>query len=354
MNLRFAGKRISSLVAVVPKNERLFDDEVGYFNFAKANSMKLKQVMGFKKHRLAEDGVCASDLCLRGLEYLFEQGALRRDEIDALLFVSQSPDHFIPPTSNIIQGRAGLGTDVLCMDINQGCAGFVVGLIQAFTLLNLPEIRKVVLLNGDTLSKKVSRRDRNIYPMIGDAGSVTVVERDPAEETVWATINMDGSRSRSLEIPAGGFRMPSSPETAVEELVDENNYRSRDQFHMDGPAVFNFVQTTVPPMIDALLGLAGASRESVDYFLFHQPNKFMLQKLADKMKVPREKMPGNVVEEFGNASSVTIPTNIAFNLGDRLHDHVYTVCLAGFGVGLTWTSMLMNLGNLSLCRLIEV
>jgi 3-oxoacyl-[acyl-carrier-protein] synthase-3 len=154
-------------------------------------------------------------------------------------------------------------------------------------------------------------------------------------------------------IPAGGFRLPSSPETAVLEDVGDNNLRAKDHLRMDGSAVFNFVQVEVPPMIDSLLTLGGASMESVDWFLFHQPNRFMLEKLADKMKVPYAKMPMNVVEHFGNSSGVTIPIAMAFNLGSRLTTERFRVCLAGFGVGLTWSSMLMPLGGLDFCEMIE-
>ena len=115
-------------------------------------------------------------------------------------------------------------------------------------------------------------------------------------------------------IPAGGFRLPCSPETAVLEDVGDNNLRAKDHLRMDGSAIFNFVQVEVPPLIESLLALAGATMESVDYFLFHQPNRFMLQKLADKMKVPYAKMPSNVVEHFGNSSGATLPMAITYNL----------------------------------------
>ena len=353
MNFTFTGKRISSVIAVVPKNVRHFDDEIEQFNFAKANSQKLKLVMGFDKHRVVDEGTCASDLCLHGLMTLLDRGVLKREDISALLFVSQSPDHLIPPTSNIIQGKAGLSTEVLCVDINQGCAGYLLGLMQAFMLLDQTSVRKVVLLNGDTLSRRVGKRDRNIYPMIGDAGAVTVVERGPADETIYASVQMDGGRSHALQIPAGGFRQPSTPATAVEVDLGDGNFRSADQFFMDGPAVFNFVQTTVPPMIDALLAASNVERTAVDAFLFHQPNKFMLKKLADKMQVPYERLPNNIVENFGNASSATIPTNIVFNLADCLRRESLTACLAGFGVGLTWSSMLLRLGPLDACEMCE-
>ena len=353
MNFTFHRKRISGILTVVPANERSFVEEMKHYNFPEARSLKLKEVMGYDKRRLVKPGVCVSDLAVFGLQHLFDSGNLNRDEIDALLLVTQSPDHFIPPTSNIIQGRLGLKHDVLCLDINQACAGFVIGLIQAFLLLEQDSIRKVVLINGDVLSRKTSPKDRNIYPLMGDAASITVLERDAAESVIHANVKMDGAQHEALIIPAGGFRLPSSPETAALEDVGDNNYRAKDHLRMDGTAIFNFVQVEVPPLIESLLGEAGVSSESVDYFLFHQPNRFMLQKLADKMKVPYAKMPSNVVEHFGNGGGATLPIAITFNLTSQLKSGHRQVCFAGFGGGLVWASMLMRLGDLSFCEKID-
>lgn len=349
----FSGKRISALATAVPTHEVRFEDEIGNFNFSREKSLKLKKVMGFDCHRLVEGGACASDLCFRAIDHLYAQGAVRPEEIGGLIFVSQTPDHFIPPTSNLLQARAGLGRDTFCMDINQGCAGFVIGLMQAFMMLQLGPIRKVLLLNGDTLSRRVCHRDRNIYPMVGDAGSAVVVENDPDGPPISAFLQMDGTRAHALQVPAGGFRIPSTPHTAVPLDIGDGNLRSQDDFYMDGPSVFNFVQTEVPPMVASLLAAAGRELDSVEYFLLHQPNKFMLEKLASAMKVDKARVPNNIVERFGNASSVTIPTNIAFNLGSQLKERSIPVLLGGFGVGLTWGSLLMNLGPMAVCDLVE-
>ena len=353
MNFTFRQKRISGILAIVPANERSFVEEMKNFNFPESRSLKLKEVMGYDKHRLVEPGVCVSDLAVFGLEHLFKNGLLQRDEIDALILVTQSPDHFMPPTSNIVQGRLGLKHDMLCMDIGQGCAGFVIGLIQAFLLLEQESIRKVVLINADVLSRKTSPKDRNSYPLVGDAASITIVERDPEDSIIHANLKMDGARNEVLMIPAGGFRMPSTPATAVLEDVGDNNLRAKDHLRMDGSAVFNFVQVEVPPMIESLLAFAGVSIDAVDCFVCHQPNRFMLQKLADKMKVPYARMPMNVVENFGNSSGVTIPMAITFNLATRLKNSHLQVCLAGYGVGLTWSSLLMRLGGLTFCEMIN-
>jgi 3-oxoacyl-[acyl-carrier-protein] synthase III len=353
MNFTFRRKRISGLLVVVPANERSFVEEMKNFNFPEARSLKMKEMMGYDKHRLVEEGVCVSDLAVFGLQHLLDRGLLKRDEIDALILVTQSPDHFMPPTSNIIQGRLGLKHDVFCLDINQACAGFIIGLIQAFQLLEQEGIRKVVLVNADVLSRKISRKDRNVYPLIGDGASIAVVERDSDNSVIHASLKMDGSRCESLIIPAGGLRQPSTPETA--KLVDagDNNLRAKDHLFMDGSAIFNFVQTEVPPLIEDLFAHAGVSADSLDYFFCHQPNRFMLQKLADKMKVPYAKMPNNVVEHFGNNGSVSIPTAITFNLRERLLKENLQVCLAGFGAGLTWAAMLLKLGRVNFNAIIE-
>ena len=309
--------------------------------------------MGFDKHRIVEPGVCVSDLAVFGMEHLFKKGQLRRDEIDALILVTQSPDYFMPPTSSVIHGRLNLKQDIFCMDINQGCAGFVIGLLQAFLLLEQQSIQKVVLINADVISRKTSSKDRNSYPLVGDAASITIVERDVEDSIIHANLKMDGSRNGVLMIPAGGFRLPSTPDTAVLEDVGDNNLRAKDHLRMDGSAVFNFVQTEVPPLIKSLLEFAGVSMESVDYLFCHQANRFMLQKLADKMGVPYAKMPSNVVEHFGNSSGVTIPTAIIFNLQDRLVTEKFKVCIAGFGVGLTWGAVLLNLGRVNFSEMIE-
>jgi len=353
MNLLFGKRRIGGLLAIVPANERSFVDEMANFNFPESRSLKLKSVMGYDKRRIVEGAVCSSDLVCFGMQHLFDSGKLGRDDFDALIVVTQTPDYLIPPTSNVIQGRLGLKRDLFCLDINQGCAGFLIGLFQAFFLLDQPSIERVALVNVDVMSRKTSPRDRNSYPLIGDAASIAMVERAEDATPIHANLKTDGSRREALMIPAGGLRCPCSRETAILESDGENNFRSKDNLYMDGTAVFNFVQMDVPPMIRDLLATAQSDFGSVDYFLFHQPNRFMLEKLAEQMNIPLDKMPSNVVEHYGNSSGVTIPMAIVHNLRKQLLSGPIRACLAAFGVGLTWASMLMGIGPLDYCDLIE-
>lgn len=353
MNLKFTHKKITGILTIVPKNEVKFEDTIENYSFSKRQSMQLGKIMGYNKQRIVLENTTVSDLCVYGLNYLFEEGALDKDEIDALILVTQCPDYFLPPTSNVIQGRLNLKNDVLCMDINQGCAGHQIGLIQAFSLLEQESINKVVLLNADVLSQKVSEKDRNSRPLVGDGASVTIVEKCQEENTIYANVKMDGNRYEALIIPAGGFKTPSSNDTAVLEKDESGNYRAKDHLLMKGDAVFTFVQNDVPVLVEGLLEFSGVKKEDVDYYMFHQPNRFMLQKLADKMKIPHEKMPNNIVENFGNTGGMTVPTVITYNLGAKAEESEFLLCMAGFGVGLTWSSIIMKFTNLDFCKMIE-
>ena len=145
MKFTFDNKKISGILTVVPQNELRFEDEIENYNFSTKQSMKLKLVMGYDKRRIAHKGVCSSDLCEFGMNYLFNNNLLNKDEVDALIMVTQSPDYFMPATSNILHGKLGLKKDIFCIDICQGCCGFLIGLIQAFMLLEQKNINKVVL-----------------------------------------------------------------------------------------------------------------------------------------------------------------------------------------------------------------
>lgn len=352
MQMEFTGKKISGLLGILPEKEVFFDDEVGNYSFPEKQTLRLKRVMGYEKHRISKDTSSASDFVAYGLDYILKENWVSKEEIGALVVVSLCPDHFVPHISNIVQGKLGLSRDTLCIDMPQGCCGFLMGLTESFLLLEHMTGKKVVLVNVDILSHKVSKRDRNDYPLIGDAATITIIENDPAADKIYFEMHMDGSQGDVLKIPAGAFRMPSTPETGLMKDVGDGNYRSLDNMHMDGSAVFNFVQTEVPPLIEHVLKTTGNTIDDMDYFLFHQPNKFMLQKLAEKLGVPFEKMPMNLVENYGNPSGASIPLVTIHNLKEELKTQSFQCCLSAFGSGLAWGAMVMKLGNLDYCDMI--
>jgi 3-oxoacyl-[acyl-carrier-protein] synthase-3 len=345
MRFFFKNKKITSVLSILPQNEISFEDEIGNYNFSVNQSLKLKSVMGYDKKRVALAGVTSSDLCLAGVEHLINEGVLKKEEIDAIIFVSQSPDYIMPPTSNIIQGKLQLKEDIICIDINQGCAGYIIGLIQSFMFLEQKAINKVVLLNADVLSPKVSKKDRNSNPLIGDGAAVTIIEKTTDDTNIFCSLKMNGAGAFALHIPAGGSRMPISEETGEFSEDSHGNLRSKNHLVMKGDEVFNFVQSEVPGLINDVLEYSKLSKDEIDYYLFHQPNKFMLNKLADKIGVDRAKMPANIVENFGNASGATIAINMAFNISEKIKEASMKVCFSGFGVGLTWGAIIMELSK---------
>lgn len=353
MKFKFRGKRLGGVLTVIPKDVRSFDEEMGNYTATSARMKRLKEVMGYGEHRIIGPETCVSDMAAFGTEQLFARGLLKKEEIGALLLVTDSPDYYVPPTSNVVQGRLGLPEDVYCLDMNQGCCGYVVGLLQAFQILEHMGNKKVLLVVGTVGSRKVSPKDRKTYPLAGDAVSVSVVENCDEDSEIFVEMRMDGTRADAIIVPAGGFRMPCTPETAIEHEDEDGNIRCLNNIVMKGGEVFNFMQVDVPPLIEDILQMAGKAKEEIDWFLFHQPNKFMVEKLADTLEIPQEKMPSNIVSHFGNASGATIPTNICFNLADEICKKSFDVCLSGFGVGLAWGAIVMKLGPLRFCEFAE-
>ncbi len=346
----FKGKRISGIIGILPENE--YDYDVETKPFQTMHTKRLKRIMGYGKRRAAKSTTTTSDLCVFGMNYLLEQEWIKKEDIGAIIVVTISPDHYVPHISNIIHGEFDLPHDIVCIDLPQACAGYVLGLMQAFMLLEHLPNKKVLLFTGDVLCRKDPETPL-AYPVFGgDGASVSIIENDKTAPDIYMNVYNDGFHRNMLIIPAGGFRLPRSPETGV--LVDtgDGTMRTKNCMWMDGSSVFNFVQREVPPLIQELVEYSGKQMEQIDWFLFHQPNKFMLQKLADKMKVPYEKMPMNVVGDFGNSNSNTVPFAMVSNLADNLKDQTYLCCLSGFGAGLTWASAIVELGNMQFCEMI--
>jgi 3-oxoacyl-[acyl-carrier-protein] synthase-3 len=350
--LRFKNKKITGILSVLPTNSVAFEDEMHNYDFSPKQSLRLKSVLGFGKHRIVKGPACVSDLAIEGFSYLFTNNLLQKDEIDAVILLTNTPDFIFPPTSNIIQSKLGLKKDTICLDINQGCAGFMVGLMQAFMMLEQKSVKRVAVVTADVISRKSSKNDRNFYPLLGDSAAITVVENGDSED-IHLFMKMDGDGSNAIIIPAGGMRIPYSAETEIMVKDEAGNTRNQNHIFMDGTEVYNFVMQEVPPMFKELFETYGLTFSQVDYFMCHQPNRFMLERLADKLQVKYDQMPNNLVENFGNSASSTIPNIITLNLGEILETDSKKLCLAGFGVGLVWSSTIMNVGNLRFCKKID-
>lgn len=353
MKATLRGVKIRGLCATVPQQTYCFEDELRFFPFPEKTSRRLGRVMGFKEHRIADEKTTPCDLAAYTMNHLFQQGLLRKDTLQGMVVVAQMADHPVPGNSKVIHGQLALPTDVFCTDVYENCIGFISGLYTACSYV-AAGLDEVALITTDGGACRANKLDRNTYPLCGDAAAVALVSRsdDPNDEIHFVFRN-DGSRREALLVPAGGCRMPTTAETVKLTKDEIGNYRSLNHMHMDGTAVFQFVMESVPPLVEEACRYAGVAKDDIRYHLTHQPNRFMLEKLADLMEVPREILFNNIVENFGNSSSVTIPVNIAFNLGERLLRERPLVCCSAFGAGLSLAAAICRLGNMDFCELIE-
>ena len=354
MKATLRGVKIRGICATVPQQVYRFEDELKSFPFPEKSSRRLGRVMGFNEHRITDPQTTPCDLASYTMNHLFRQGLLRKERVRGLVVVAQMQDHPIPGNSKVIHGQLGLSEDVFCTDIYENCIGFISGLYTACCHVAAGAVDEVALITTDAWACHANKLDRNTYPLCGDAAAVTLVSRsdDPAD-AIHFMFRTDGSRREALLVPAGGRRMPATEETAKMTRDEMGNYRSLNSMHMDGTAVFQFVMESVPPLVDEACEYAGVNKGDIQYHLTHQPNRFMLEKLADLMEVPRSILFNNIVEKFGNSSCATIPLNIAYNLGEKMRGEKMRVCLSAFGAGLSLAAAVCRLGGMDFCELIE-
>lgn len=346
MILDFKGKKISGVLSILPENEYLFEDEAA--NPKDVKNRRLKRIIGFGARRRVKGTTTLSDMLLYGMNYLFDNNKIKKEEIGAIVVSTLSPDYFLPQISSILQGEMGLSNDVYCVDIMQACAGYVVGLLQAFMLLEHMTEKKVLVCTGEIFNRKSDENEPKFeHPSFGgDIANISVVENSGDGKRIHASMYNDGINREALIIRDGGFKSPMTPE----KIAQQTSNIPCLGVTMDGTGVFNFVQKEVPPAIHELLEKSGFTKDDVDYYLFHQPNKFMLQKLAEKMEIPYSKLPMDITEKLGNSDSGTIPAVMTTDVADALLSKNNHCCLSGFGGGLTWASIIMDIGYLDFCE----
>ena len=332
MKFTFQDMAVTRVIGAVPRHVSRFDDEIGHYSHDPANSLKLKKLMGYGEHRIEDQGRTVSDYAGLMFERLAAEGKLAPADIGALIVVTQTPDYPIPPTSCVIHGRLGLDESVYCLDITDGCTGYIKALNEACMFLQASEAQSALVVAGDILSPRVSPRDRNSYPLIGDAVTLTVVSRAPGHGATTIQMKTRGSEHDKLIIRAGGTRLPASDETREMQMDEDGNVRSLEHLNMQGRDVFAFTQTVVPDFVLENLAQSQRTIEGYDRLYFHQANAFIIDRLRQKFSVDATRMPDRVIRRWGNSSSGTIPMLLASEEERR----AMRCLLIGFGVGLQW------------------
>ena len=332
---------IAAIAAHLPAGELTNEDLAGELGDWTAE--KIFEKTGIRTRRVSAQAECASDLGVAAAQRLFEGGACGPEAVDFLIFCTQSPDYFLPATACTVQARLGLRTSCGAVDINQGCSGFVYGLALAKSLVEAGTASCVLLVTADTYTKFLHPRDRAVRTIFGDGAAATLVVRsEAAEESIGPfVLGTDGRGACQLIVPAGGLRRPASPETAVATEAEGGNWRSPQNLYMNGPEIFNFTLSAVPLAVEQLLHKCNGGRPEVDYYVFHQANRFMLERLRNKLKIPAEKFCIDL-EDCGNTVSSTIPLALERARRAGRITSGQRVMLVGFGVGFSWAASMIR------------
>lgn len=341
---------IRGISASVPR----FSQEVnGLSFFTDEEAEKFSTGTGVERRRLVEAGVTTSDLCFAAAEKLIEELGWERNDIDCLIFITQTPDYILPATSCILQDRLKLKQEIIAMDISLGCSGWIYGLFTLSNLLSNGSLKRGLLMVGDTISKTCSTEDKSTYPLFGDAGTVTALEFDTESKGLKFHLATDGSSANAIIIPDGAYRNLYSEKSSIPEKVDTGISRTPLNLVLDGMNVFSFGISKAPESVNALMNHFDIEFDAVDYFLFHQANLFMNEKIRKKLKIPAEKVPYSL-KDYGNTSSAAIPLTIISNLSDVVSHKECSIIACGFGVGLSWGSVWFSTDHLVCPEIIEI
>ena len=327
--------KIAGLSAVIPNRELSLLDDKNLYEGDKRRIERVIKSSGFLKRRVTDASTTTADLCEQAAVALLKGLNENRKSIDAIVFVSYTPDYLMPATAYVLHNKLGLGEHCLAMDMPQACSGYVLGLYQAGLLLN-GGCKKVLLLVGDSFSK-FSDMFRNLSaPIFGDAGSATLLEYDPNAEPMYFNIMSDSSKYNALICRNGGFRNPPTKDRFYE------NGSFKYDAEMKGGEIFEFAIQKVAPFISELLNRTKIKKDDIDYFVLHQANRYILENIALQLDIGMEKVPCDTLTNYGNQCGASVPCVLADKLSGKISSEPLSLLLSGFGVGLSATNVLLK------------
>lgn len=332
--------RITGICSCVPDH---IEKTTDYSHITAEEQELFIKTTGIKERRVAAGNVTCSDLCFAAARDLLQKFDCTK-EIDLVVFVSQSPDYYLPATSILLQQRLDLKKDCLAFDINLGCSGYAYGLSVITSLLQSGQLKKALLLVGDKSTTSTSFTDKSAYPLFGDAGTATLIEYDENAPAMHFNLQSDGSGKDAIIIEHGHSRNPF--DKTFEELAEIEPGISRAKKHLalNGLDIFNFALKEVAPNINLLFEKSGITADSIDYYIFHQANRLINESVRKKLKIDALKVPYSI-DVYGNTSSASIPLTICHALKDEMASKKLRLLLCGFGVGFSWGSVILETEN---------
>ncbi len=343
--------KIAGISAAVPKNiERIIDLDVYE---SREEAEKFIASSHIEERRVSNDDKITSDYCLAAAEKLIADLNWDKNDIDCLIFVSYTFDYILPSTACILQDRLGLSKDCYTLDVRYGCTGWVYGVSVISSLLQSGTMKKGLLLTGEVATKVSGRYDKSTYPLFGDCGSCTAFEYTNDETEICMHYGTDGSGYSAIIIPEGGLRVPFSVDSLKEEQLSPGIRRNKLQQDINGMDVFAFGISRAPMAINALTEHFKLNTENIDYYLLHQANFFMNQRILKRLKVSEDKAPCSI-PKFGNNASASIPLLMVTQISEQLETKKLKSLACGFGVGLSWGSLCFETNKIIVPDLIEI
>jgi len=342
--------RIKGIGAAVPKEEVSNWD---YTYISESDRKLLIKTTGVEKRRvIGNSGHTETDLAEAAAKKLLAETGVSKDDIDILIFVSQTPDYFLPASSIMLQNRLGLPKSCMAFDINLGCSGYVYGLSVISSIMSNGKLKKGLLLAGDFSTIGTPPEDKSVYPLFGDSGTATLLEYDESAGKLTFDLNSDGSGYEAIIVRHGGTKNPLTKESF--EMKDRGNgiIRADRNLELNGLEVFNFSVTVVPKHLQEFLQKTSTTPESYDYFVMHQANMLMNETIRRKLKFPPEKTPYSM-QKYGNTSSGSIPITIVSELKNKLAGEL-SFLMSGFGVGLSWATVALKTKDLICPDIVEL
>ena len=340
---RFNYVKISGVTAVVPEKFINIDDEIEFFRNDPKLLERNKKILGLGKRHVIDDRTTLTELCESAANDLIDTLNIDKDTIDAVIAASTSLDYKYPASACILQGRLNLSENCSCFDMTGlACSSYVHGLWLAHSLISSGAAKKVLLLAGELSSIHSDRRNRNSNMLFGDAGTATLLEYTDEENPAWFHTGTRGKDWDKIVAPAGGWALPVEKDIIDVEETDAagNVWHLWDEI-MKGMDIFKFTTDIGPKGINAILDYAGKTKEEIDYFAFHQANKQIVRTVASYANLPKDKFSAETFSEYGNCGTAAVTMDLCHSLKKRTG--IQSVCLATFGVGLSWGFAVVNM-----------
>jgi 3-oxoacyl-[acyl-carrier-protein] synthase III len=335
------GTRIRGLLTVVPTNVRTID--VLASRYGREEAERIAAATGVRQVHIVPAGQTAADLAEQAGARLLAKLGVAPHDVQGIVFVTQTPDYRLPATACILQNRLGLSKQSLAFDVNLGCSAYPYALAIAGGLLAAGLAERILVLTADTISLIVHPEDKAACPLFGDAAAATLLEKDSeADDMLGIDLGTDGAGWQNLRLPVGQCRHPSLSHFLESPAEKLRKVTYPEHLFMNGAEIFTFTLREVPGIVQRTLDNAKTSADAVDYYFFHQANKFILDHLVRKMRLPAEKCPFSI-DRFGNTSGVSPALTACCAASEGNRDRDLTTMFVGFGVGYSWGGALTRL-----------